>query len=51
MRERVSPADQAKAVGIMASSVPQDRFPEASRWLFPLLGDDDRENVVESGRP
>ncbi len=46
MRERVSPADQAKAVGIMASSVPQDRFPEASRWLFPLLGDDDRENVV-----
>ena len=46
MRERVSPADQAKAVGIMAGAVPQDRFPEASRWLFPLLGDDDRENVV-----
>jgi len=46
MRERVSLPDQAKAVGIMASTVPQDRFPEASRWLFPLLGNDDRENLI-----
>jgi len=46
LRERVSPADQAKVVGLLASSVPQDRSPEATRWLFPLLGNDDRENLV-----
>jgi hypothetical protein len=46
VRERVSLPDQAKAVGIMAGSVPQDRFPEATRWLFPLLGNDDRETMM-----
>jgi len=46
MRDLVPVPDQAKAVGIMASTMPQDRFPEASRWLFPLLGDDDRENLI-----
>ena len=46
IRERVSLPDQGKAVGLMASTVPQDRFPEAIAWLFPLLGDDDRENMT-----
>ncbi|MEJ2209521.1 MAG: hemerythrin domain-containing protein [Anaerolineae bacterium] len=46
MRERVSVPDQGKAVGLMSSTVPQDRFPEVVAWLFPLLGDDDRENMT-----
>ena len=46
IRERLSPTDQGKAVGIMSSTVPQERFPEAAAWLFPLLGPDDRENIV-----
>jgi hypothetical protein len=45
-RERVAPPDQGKAVGLMASTVPQDRFPEVVAWLFPLLGHDDRENMT-----
>jgi len=30
----------------MSSTVPQDRFPEVIAWMFPLLGDDDRENMT-----
>ena len=46
IRERVSVADQAKAVGVMAGAVPHDRFPELVAWMFPLMGDDDRENMT-----
>ncbi len=46
IRERVSMPDQGKAVGVMAGSVPRDRFPEVIAWMFPLLGDDDRENMT-----
>ena len=46
IRERVSMPDQAKAVGLMSSTVPPERFPEAIAWLFPLLGHDDRENMT-----
>jgi len=46
IRERVSIPDQSKAVGLMATTVPQDRTPEVVAWLFPLLGDDDRENMT-----
>jgi len=46
MRERVPVPDQGKALGMMASTVPQDRFPEVVAWLFPLLGHDDRENMT-----
>jgi hypothetical protein len=46
IRERLALPDQAKAVGVMSSSVPQARFPEVIAWLFPLLGDDDRENMT-----
>jgi len=44
--ERVSVADQGEAVGVMASTVPQDRFPEVVAWMFPLMGHDDRENMT-----
>ena len=46
IRERVPMPDQGKAVGIMSSTVPQDRFPEVIAWMFPLMGDDDRENMT-----
>jgi len=46
IRERVSMPDQGKAVGVMASTVPQDRFPEVVAWMFPLMGHDDRENMT-----
>lgn len=45
-RERVPMPEQGKAVGIMAHGVPQDRFPETVAWMFPLLGDNDRENMT-----
>jgi hypothetical protein len=46
IRERVPMPDQGKAVGLMSSTVPQDRFPEVIAWMFPLMGDDDRENMT-----
>jgi len=46
MRERVPAPDQGKAVGIMSSTVPQDRFPEVVAWMFPLMNHDDRENMT-----
>jgi hemerythrin-like domain-containing protein len=46
IRERVSLPDQGTAVGVMSTTVPRERFPEAVAWLFPLLGPDDRENMV-----
>ena len=46
IKERVAVADQGKAVGVMASTVPQDRFPELVAWMYPLLGPDDRENMT-----
>lgn len=44
--ERVSMPDQIKALGVMSSNVPQDRFPEVVTWMFPLLGIVDRENTM-----
>ncbi len=46
IKERVSVPDQGKAVGIMANSVPEDRFPELVAWMYPLLSDQDRENMT-----
>jgi hypothetical protein len=46
VRERVSMPEQGKAVGLMSSTIPQDRFPELVAWLYPLLGHDDRENMT-----
>lgn len=46
IRERLSMPDQGKAVGVLSSAVPQARFPEVIAWMFPLLGNDDRENMT-----
>lgn len=46
IRERVSLLDQGKAVGLMSSTVPRERFPEGVAWMFPLMGPDDRENMT-----
>jgi len=46
VRERVPAPDQGKAVGLMSSTLPQDRFPEVIAWIFPLMGNDDRENMT-----
>ncbi|MRS03990.1 hemerythrin domain-containing protein [bacterium] len=46
VRERISIPEQAKALGIMSTTVPQDRFPEVIAWMFPLIGNDDRENMT-----
>jgi len=46
VRERISVPDQGKAVGIMAAEIPPERQPEFVAWLFPLIGDDDRENMM-----
>jgi hypothetical protein len=45
-RERISLPEQGKAVGLMATHVPTERFPEVVAWLFPLLTSDDRENIT-----
>ena len=46
VRERIPVPEQGKAVGVMASTIPQERFPDVVAWMFPLIGDDDRENML-----
>ena len=46
--ERVPLPDQGRAVGLMGSSTPQDRFPEVVAWMFPLIGHDDRVNMTRA---
>lgn len=38
--------ERGAAVGIMANQIPMERFPETVARLFPLLGNDDRENMT-----
>ena len=45
-RERISLPDQGKVLGLMSSTVPRERFPEFVSWMFPLVGNDDRENMT-----
>ena len=45
-KERISLPEQGKAVGIVAKQVPQERYAEFVAWLFPLIGHDDRENMI-----
>lgn len=45
-RERIPLPDQGQAVGQLASHIPQARFPEVISWVFPLIGNDDRENTL-----
>jgi hypothetical protein len=44
--ERVSLPEQGAIAGKMAQEIPRERFPEFVGWLYPLLGPDDRENMV-----
>ncbi|MDD1753899.1 MAG: hypothetical protein LUQ38_12520 [Methanotrichaceae archaeon] len=30
----------------MSKAVPQERYPEFVAWMFPLIGHDDRENMI-----
>jgi hypothetical protein len=45
-RERISLPEQGEALGIMAGMIPRERFPDMVAWLLPLIGNDDRENVI-----
>ena len=45
-RQRIPKPEQGRVVGIMAGKIPRDRYPEVVAWLFPLIGIDDRENMV-----
>ncbi len=44
--EKFSVPEQAGIIAPMAKEVPQERFPEAVSWLFTLIGNDDRENLI-----
>jgi hypothetical protein len=44
--ERVALPDQAVIMGKMSQKIPGDRFPEVIRWLYPLIGPEDRENMT-----
>ena len=44
--ERISPQDQGAIVMAMSRKVPQERFPDLTGWLYPLLGPVDRENMT-----
>jgi len=45
-RERISLPEQGNAVGIMAGKIPKERYAEMVGWLFPLIGNDDRETMT-----
>lgn len=46
MTERLPIEIQAKAVDGLCFAIPQDRFAEVIAWMFPVLRQDDRENMV-----
>ncbi len=46
LRERTTPQDQGRIVGIMAGEVPQERFSDVVTWLMPLISLNDRENMT-----
>jgi iron-sulfur cluster repair protein YtfE (RIC family) len=46
LRARTTEDEQASIAGLMARHVPPDRTPTLVRWLFPLLGHDDRAVVT-----
>ena len=45
-REKIPLPEQGKALGVMSSMIPQERFAEMVGWLYPLIGNDDRENMT-----
>jgi hypothetical protein len=46
VRERVPVPDLIKALTTMSTTVPQERFPDVIAWMYPLIGNDDRENMT-----
>jgi hypothetical protein len=44
--ERIPLPEQGAIIGKMAQKIPQERFPEVIAWLYPLLGNNDRENMT-----
>jgi hypothetical protein len=46
IEERVSLADQYKAISSMGNSHPHDRFPDVVAWMFPLMNNDDRASIL-----
>jgi len=50
IRERVPFPDQINAIATMSSTMPGNRVPEFTAWIYPLLGDDDRENFTRTLR-
>jgi hemerythrin-like domain-containing protein len=46
--ERVPVEDQVSMVGTMSSQMPSSRIPDFTAWIYPLLGDDDRENFTRA---
>jgi hemerythrin-like domain-containing protein len=44
--ERIPLPEQGMIIGKMAQKIPQERFPEVVAWLYPLIGDNDRENMT-----
>jgi hypothetical protein len=46
--ERVPVEDQVTMVRSVSSQMPSSRIPEFTAWIYPLLGDDDRENFTRA---
>jgi len=46
LRERTIIDEQVPIVGLMARKMPPEKTPTFVRWLFPLLGDEDRAIVT-----
>ncbi|MFY9812785.1 MAG: hemerythrin domain-containing protein [Dehalococcoidales bacterium] len=44
--ERIPIPEQGGIVAKMSQKIPLERFPEVIAWLFPLIGTNDRENMV-----
>jgi hemerythrin-like domain-containing protein len=44
--ERVLLSDQLVINANMAREIPQTRFPELVAWIYPLMSNDDRENMT-----
>jgi hypothetical protein len=46
VKERIPVAERGKLVGLLSTTIPQDRFPEVIAWLYPLINSEDRENMI-----
>lgn len=44
--ERISLANQGSIIGKVSQKVPMELFPQVIKWLYPLIGPQDRENMT-----